>query len=104
MCINSIYILFWLLFASISCSCTDIVGLLAGRILRQCIGTYSEGSRWHSNVDNSQCAIINSDITSTLCNLALVSIKQNYHFSYRSTHIILSRILLEKMKCLCQIE
>ena len=60
--------------ASISCSCTEIVGSLAGRILRQCIGTYSEGSRWHSNVDNSQCAIINSDITSTLCNLALVSI------------------------------
>ena len=58
--------------ASISCPCADIVGSLAGRIFRQCQGRYIEGADWLDEVDESQCAAINSGITSKLCAIAMV--------------------------------
>ena len=59
--------------ASIPCPCTDIVGSLAGRIFRHCQGSYTEGADWLDEVDQSQCAVINSAITSKLCAIAMVN-------------------------------
>ena len=58
--------------ASIPCPCANIVGSLAGRIFRHCQGSYTEGADWLDEVDESQCAAINSGITSKLCAIAMV--------------------------------
>ena len=60
------------LLASIPCPCTNIVGSLAGRIFRHCQGSYTEGADWLDEIDESQCAAINSAVTSKLCAIAMV--------------------------------
>lgn len=57
--------------ANVSCPCVEIVGSLAGRVTRECTGTYTEGARWDDEVGR-RCAA-HSDITNTLCKLAMVS-------------------------------
>ena len=58
--------------ASIPCHCADIARSLAGRTFRHCQGSYTEGADWLDEVDESQCAAINSGITSKLCAIAMV--------------------------------
>ena len=52
------------------CPCTEAEGQLAGRVIRQCVGTYSSGSWWDA-VDDSQCT---SRLSGQLCALFEVSI------------------------------
>ena len=54
------------------CTCTEFVGSLAGKVIRLCGGSYSQGARWVNNLDYSQCSVRNSEITNKLCEAAQV--------------------------------
>ena len=79
------------LIASIPCPCANIVGSLAGRIFRHCQGSYTEGADWLDVVDESQCAAINSGITSKLCAIAMVS----YYRLYYLVNMLTVHLLIE---------
>lgn len=53
------------------CPCTEAEGQLAAKETRQCVGTYSSGSRWDA-VDDSQCRV---RLSGQLCALFEVSMK-----------------------------
>lgn len=59
--------------ASSPCPCVEFLGSLAGQVLRYCIGTFSQGAFWSNDLDYSQCAALNSQITGRLCDVASVS-------------------------------
>ena len=59
---------------NVSCPCAEFAGSLAGRALRYCGGTYSQGARWDTAADITSCSALNSDITRRLCEAARVRI------------------------------
>lgn len=64
-------------YASAECPCSEFVGSLSGMALRYCGGDYQTGARWsnESTIDTSMCAVLSSDITARLCEVASVSPK-----------------------------
>ena len=59
---------------NVSCPCAEFAGSLAGRALRYCGGTYSQGARWDTAADITSCSALNSEITRRLCVAARVRI------------------------------
>ena len=59
-------------FASVECPCYTFLGSLAGTVSRYCGGDHESGARW-DEFDDSQCAVLSSQVTARLCEAALVS-------------------------------
>ena len=55
------------------CPCVEVLGVLAGNVIRQCSGSISEGGMWKDELDLSSCETTLSDISRELCEIALVS-------------------------------
>ena len=60
-------------YANVECPCYDIIRSLAGRAFRLCDGNYSSSAYWSNGVDISLCVTESSDITSALCQAAMVN-------------------------------
>ena len=51
-----------------SCPCEELLGALAGKAVRYCSGTFTNGASWNV-IDSRDCAVSTSTTTSTLCGL-----------------------------------
>ena len=61
-------------YASSTCpQCKEVLGSLAGLVLRYCVGMLSQGAVWSDELDFSNCATSKSNITTRLCDIALVN-------------------------------
>ena len=58
--------------ANVPCPCAEFAGSLAGRVVRYCGGTYSQGARWEASADISDYSALNSETTRRLCQAARV--------------------------------
>ena len=61
-------------YATSTCpQCKDVLGSLAGLVLRYCVGTLSQGAVWSDELDFNNCATSKSNITTRLCDIAMVN-------------------------------
>ena len=59
---------------SSDCTCSDVLGTLAGRAFRFCGGDGVGNAQWSEKVNMTECVAITSDTTKRLCQIARVSI------------------------------
>ena len=52
----------------IPCPCEELLGALAGKAVRYCSGTFTNGATWNE-IGSRDCAVATSTTTSTLCGL-----------------------------------
>ena len=65
-------------YATSTCpQCKEVLGSLAGSILRYCDGTSSQGANWSDVLDFTNCATSKSNITTRLCDIAMVKYHDN---------------------------